>query len=222
MLSVWSPLLLCACRLGRLGYRCSCVSRSFIDRSQDPAWSVLPAGCWLRPYSWYLDAISRSSLSSKGMGTLGTEASKQICSIQTDKFSRPKDAYELFNLRRSSARNVIERIFGIIKLRFKILERGCNFNIQLQAAVVLALCALHNSIREYDSTDLVVSDPYPSDYWISRGLLAPECYVQHADDPGELTALTAFEAEEREAMIAKRESMAQGMWDSYCVLTLRR
>ena len=43
--------------------------------------------------------------------------------------------------------------------------------------------------------------------------------MQHADDPDELTALTA---EEREAMIAKRESMAQGMWDSYCVLTLRR
>ncbi len=46
--------------------------------------------------------------------------------------------------------------------------------------------------------------------------------MAHADDPGELTALTAFEAEEREAMIAKRENMAQGMWDSYCVLTLRR
>ena len=54
------------------------------------------------------------------------------------------------------------------------------------------------------------------------GLLAPECCVQHADDPGELTALTAFEAEKREAMIAKRGSMAHGMWDSYRVLTLRR
>ncbi len=46
--------------------------------------------------------------------------------------------------------------------------------------------------------------------------------MQHADDPGELTALTAFEAEKREAMIAKRGSMAHGMWDSYRVLTLRR
>jgi len=144
------------------------------------------------------------------MGTLGTEVSKQICSIQTDKFSRPKDAYELFNLRHSSARNVIERIFGIIKLRFKILQ----FQHTAPSCRCSGLCALHNSIREYDSTGLVVSDPYPSDYRISRGLLAPEYYVQHADDPGELTALTAFEAEEREAMIAKRESMAQGMWDS--------
>ena len=46
--------------------------------------------------------------------------------------------------------------------------------------------------------------------------------MQYADNPGELTALTAFEAEEREGMIAERESMAQGMWDSYFVLTLRR
>ncbi len=108
---------------------------------------MLPGGCWSRPYSWYLDAISRSSLSSKGMGTLGTEVSKQICSIQTDKFSRPKDAYELFNLRHSSARNVIERMFGIIKLRFKILEEVAisTYSSKLPLFWPYALCTTRSA-----------------------------------------------------------------------------
>jgi len=57
---------------------------------------------------------------------------------------RPESPEEPFNLRHSSARNVIERILGVVKNRFKILDRGCSFDIHIQSGVVLALCTLPN------------------------------------------------------------------------------
>jgi len=75
---------------------------------------------------------------------------------------RPETPEELFNLRRCSARNVIEPIFGVVKARSKILERGCIFNIQLQTFVVLAFCALRNSIHEYAAKHLAIPQPFSS------------------------------------------------------------
>ena len=42
----------------------------------------------------------------------------------------PKNAKELFNLRHSSLRNVIERIFGVLKRQWQILGgKGCEYSI---------------------------------------------------------------------------------------------
>jgi hypothetical protein len=63
---------------------------------------------------------------------------------------RPKSKEELFNLRHSSARNVIERIFGVLKRRFRILLLAPAYNLDVQARIPAALSAIHNFIRAHD------------------------------------------------------------------------
>jgi hypothetical protein len=58
--------------------------------------------------------------------------------------NRPQNKEELFNLRHARLRNVIERIFGVLKARFKIITRPRAFTIRAQVRVISALCAFHN------------------------------------------------------------------------------
>jgi DDE superfamily endonuclease len=44
---------------------------------------------------------------------------------------KPENAKELFNLRHSSLRNVVERIFGVLKRQWQILSgKGCEYSIK--------------------------------------------------------------------------------------------
>lgn len=61
---------------------------------------------------------------------------------------KPTTKEELFNLRHSSLRNVIERIFGVLKRRFKCLSSAPEYSIPTQVKIVYALVALHNFIRQ--------------------------------------------------------------------------
>ena len=51
----------------------------------------------------------------------------------------PQNKEELFNLRHAQARNVIERIFGVLKKRFRILLIGPEYDITIQAQIPAAL-----------------------------------------------------------------------------------
>ena len=62
-------------------------------------------------------------------------------------FLRPSNKEELFNLHHASARNVIERIFGVIKRRFRILLLPPKYSIEVQAFIPVALSVLHNLIK---------------------------------------------------------------------------
>jgi hypothetical protein len=58
---------------------------------------------------------------------------------------RPENAKELFNLRHSSLRNVIERIFGVLKRQWQILGgKGCEYSIESQIDLFCALIGLYN------------------------------------------------------------------------------
>src|ERR1700734_2352747 len=63
---------------------------------------------------------------------------------------RPVNKEELFNLRHAQARNVIERIFGVLKRRFRILVIPPEYSVKVQAQIPSALCAIHNFIRIHD------------------------------------------------------------------------
>ena len=70
---------------------------------------------------------------------------------------RPSNSKELFNLRHSQARNCIERIFGVVKKRFKMMRYGSEYPINVQARAVPAMCALHNFIRIHDPDEDIES-----------------------------------------------------------------
>ncbi|KAL0427565.1 UNVERIFIED_CONTAM: hypothetical protein Slati_2931300 [Sesamum latifolium] len=59
----------------------------------------------------------------------------------------PQNKEELFNLKHSSARNVIERTFGLLKVHWAILRSPSYYPIKIQNRIIMACCLLHNFIR---------------------------------------------------------------------------
>ena len=67
--------------------------------------------------------------------------------------NRPRTKEELFNLRHASARNVIERIFGVLKRKFRILHTAPEYSKSIQARIPVALAALHNFNQKYEESE---------------------------------------------------------------------
>ncbi|TYK28769.1 retrotransposon protein [Cucumis melo var. makuwa] len=59
----------------------------------------------------------------------------------------PTNAKEYFNMKHSSARNVIERAFGVLKGRWAILRGKLYYPLQVQCRTILACVLLHNLIN---------------------------------------------------------------------------
>ena len=51
---------------------------------------------------------------------------------------------------------VIERIFGVLKECFKIMEYSCDYGIKDQPVVVTAICLLFNMIRTFETEDFAI------------------------------------------------------------------
>lgn len=60
---------------------------------------------------------------------------------------RPQNARELFNLRHTKARNIIERAFAVLKMRWGILRSPSYYPIKIQIRLIMACFLLHNFIR---------------------------------------------------------------------------
>jgi hypothetical protein len=54
----------------------------------------------------------------------------------------------MFNYLHSSLRNVIERAFGVLKQKWRILKSMPSFSTRTQAHIIMACMALHNFIRD--------------------------------------------------------------------------
>lgn len=67
----------------------------------------------------------------------------------------PQNARELFNRRHSSLRVTVERAFGALKDRFRILYNKPFHPYKTQVKLVLACCIHHNWILRYGSDDHV-------------------------------------------------------------------
>ncbi|CAA0842090.1 Unknown protein, partial [Striga hermonthica] len=65
----------------------------------------------------------------------------------------PTNYRELFNLRHARARNVIERSFGVLKMRWAVLRSKTFFSIATQNKIILACCLLQNYIRASMNVD---------------------------------------------------------------------
>ena len=64
-------------------------------------------------------------------------------------YNRLETAKELFNLRYTSLRNVIERIFRVVKRKFKILTTIGEYSLNVQRDIVTAITGLYNFICTY-------------------------------------------------------------------------
>ena len=75
---------------------------------------------------------------------------------------RPQNK-ELFNLCHASVCNVIEHIFGVLKHRFCILLLAPEYNMNIQAQIPTALCAIRNFIHMHDpkETDKMLLETQP-------------------------------------------------------------
>ncbi|XP_062020903.1 uncharacterized protein LOC133737341 [Rosa rugosa] len=71
----------------------------------------------------------------------------------------PENARELFNIRHASLRNVVERIFGVLKSRFTIFKTAPPFPFKTQAELVLACAGLHNFLHKECRSDLFPVEP---------------------------------------------------------------
>jgi hypothetical protein len=115
---------------------------------------------------------------------------------------RPKTSQEIYNLRHAQARNVIERIFGVLKRRFVILVHPPEYSMSTQARIPPALCAVHNFIRVHDPTEIeefVDEDVIDLDPGEARGDLA--------EGPADRA--------ERQQATEDRDKIAAAMWGDY-------
>ncbi|XP_039127555.1 protein ALP1-like [Dioscorea cayenensis subsp. rotundata] len=107
----------------------------------------------------------------------------------------PQNAKELFNLRHSSARTSVERAFGSLKGRFKILSSRPFFPFKTQAELVLACCVLHNYIISGGEDEFIPSE---------------EDWIPQRNSQG-----TAREQrEEAQEWAARRDEIASEMWSN--------
>ena len=105
----------------------------------------------------------------------------------------PANAKELFNLRHSSARTSIERAFGSLKNRFKVLASRPFFPFKTQVELVLACCTLHNYILSGGHDEFIPSE----EDWI----------------PQRVSQTTAREQrEEAHEWAARRDQIANELW----------
>jgi hypothetical protein len=113
---------------------------------------------------------------------------------------KPENAKELFNLRHSSLRNVIERIFGVLKRQWKILGgKGCEYSIDTQVDLFCALIGLYNFGKQCGETDT-----FEEDGWLD--LLSVEEEVPYSSKNIVAGA---------KKMEKKRDEIAERMWNDY-------
>lgn len=65
----------------------------------------------------------------------------------------PRSREEAFNHGHSQLRNVIERAFGVLKARFKILKTMPPYKFRTQVQIVIASMAIHNFLRRISLND---------------------------------------------------------------------
>ena len=109
----------------------------------------------------------------------------------------PRNAKELFNLKHSSLRNVVERCFGVLKKRFPILVVMPSFYFPYQCQLVSCCVLLHTFIRR---NQLYEDDFYDGNVDIEVDNLDP---VEEMDGHG--------------GQILKqwRDGIAADMWQAY-------
>jgi hypothetical protein len=104
---------------------------------------------------------------------------------------------ELFNLRHSSLRVTVERAFGSLKRRFKVLDDAKPlFPFETQVDIVVACCIIHNWVIEDSIDELIIPDAS----WVPNHNYASS---------------SSGQATEHTFMVNFRQDIANQMWADY-------
>lgn len=123
-------------------------------------------------------------------------------------YNRPQNPKELFNLRHSSLRNVVERIFGVVKRKYKVLSHPAEYSTQTQVYLVTALTALHNFVRQHEGPN--------ADIYLSKNTTAEvEEPDQDAIPAREISIFESSHTADSKIMDAFRDRIAERMWKDY-------
>jgi hypothetical protein len=104
----------------------------------------------------------------------------------------PRGRKEMFNYAHSSPRNVIERAFGVLKMKWHILLNIPCYPPKIQTHIIVACVALHNFIRlshEHDS-DFEILDTYENFMPAEASLDQP--LTEHAPSSADSQEMNAF------------------------------
>ncbi|XP_039117478.1 protein ALP1-like [Dioscorea cayenensis subsp. rotundata] len=112
----------------------------------------------------------------------------------------PTNPKELFNLRHSMLRSRVERAFGTLKNRFKILTSHPFFPFRTQVKLVLGCCIIHNYIAGVD----------PSDRILLEGSTQQDEYINASQ-----TRSQRAQREENRQWVELRDNIANDMWNRY-------
>ncbi|KAG6394634.1 hypothetical protein SASPL_145223 [Salvia splendens] len=106
----------------------------------------------------------------------------------------------MFNMWHTKARNVIERAFSVLKMRWDILRSASYYSIKVQIRLMMACFLLHNYI-----CTVILVDPLDEliDRWDEAGGNAEEPIGQEFVDTIEATSERSM----------TRDAMAQAMWN---------
>jgi hypothetical protein len=123
--------------------------------------------------------------------------------------AKPACKEELFNLRHAQLRNEVERIFGVLKRRFPILEKAYEtLDMKKQVHLVYALTGLHNFIRQHATTP---------DLFDTEGMEKGEEEARANAETSIRTTIPSIE--QRNRMETWRDQMAVEMWQDYLEYT---
>jgi hypothetical protein len=125
--------------------------------------------------------------------------------------SSPRNSKELFNLRHASLRNIIERIFGVMKRQWRVLQLPPEYSMFVQARIPAALCALHNFIHRHDPD---MFDALYDGQLLEHDGIDDVALGELGDGPAD--------AAERDRANARRDAIASAMWQDYTAECVRR
>jgi hypothetical protein len=129
---------------------------------------------------------------------------------------RPENPKELFNLRHSQARNVVERGFGRLKKRFKAFRHCTYFPIDTQVQIHMACAVVDNFTAEHDPMD---AQDFVNDADLSDTSFVEDVEQGQAPDDHLNFGVSAEETARAEAW---RDGIANAMWADYLAERTRR
>lgn len=125
---------------------------------------------------------------------------------------RPETPEELYNLRHSQARIIVEKALGRHKNTFRILTSRPWFPTSTQVKILYATAALMNWIIDYSDAETF---PSSEDFEIDENLHIDELAAPQAQEPLSAFRLDELDGSDEGGMAMLRRKISCDMWEQY-------